>query len=371
MNKSKALDQLRKQLRKAKKQKSHSRSNLRTIIRLKVLIAYYKGNRTDSIASCYDVSERSIKNWIKKFESYGNDSMEDDPRAGRPTKLPEKEAEELKRIITKNNQRVWVARHVYGLLISVFGVSYSVKYLPELLKKLGLSFRKAVHFLVRRDSEKRKEWIKEKLPKIYEKKIKHGWRIFFQDEVGFATEGTLAHTWGEKAKKIEIENHGRHGRMNLIGAFELGTGVFHGVLTSFSVNACRFRRFICHLKRKMRTDRILLICDNASFHKAKWFTEWSKEQSSWLKLEFLPAYSPDFNPIERLWRWMKTEFIHNRCWKTKGLLKKHLFGVLDEVPSYSEDLKSLMKKENERFGSICDFYENESFELFNTMVLAT
>jgi len=33
-------------------------------------------------------------------------------------------------------------------------------------------------------------------------------------------------------------------------------------------------------------------------------------QKDWLRLEFLPAYSPDFNPIERLWRWMKTEYPH-------------------------------------------------------------
>jgi transposase len=34
-------------------------------------------------------------------------------------------------------------------------------------------------------------------------------------------------------------------------------------------------------------------------------------QKDWLRLEFLPAYSPDFNPIERLWRWMKTEYTHD------------------------------------------------------------
>jgi putative transposase len=187
--------------------------------------------------------------------------------------------------------------------------------------KLGLSFHKAVHYLARRDSEKRRAWIQEHLPKIYQKHMKDGWRIFFQDEVGFQSEGTLSHTWGPKAKKTEIKNYGRHGRVNLIGAFELGTGVFHGVLTSFAVNACRFRRFICHLKRKMRTDKILLICDNASFHKAKWFSQWSQQQSSWLCIAFLPAYSPDFNPIERLWRWIKTEYTHNRCWQTEGQLR--------------------------------------------------
>jgi len=71
-----------------------------------------------------------------------------------------------------------------------------------------------------------------------------------------------------------------------------------------------------------------IICDNASFHKAKWLTEWLSAQGSWIKLEFLPAYSPDFNPIERFWRWLKTDFTHNQCWKTKNDLKKYLVKVL-------------------------------------------
>jgi len=150
-------------------------------------------------------------------------------------------------------------------------------------------------------------------PEIYRKKIEEGWRIFYQDEVGIQTEGTLGHTWGPRGKKTEIKNYGRHGRMNLIGAFELGTGIFHGVMTSFRVNAMRFRRFICHLKRVMRGEKILFICDNASFHKAKCLTEWVERNKAWLKIEFLPAYSPDFNPIECLWRWLKTEFTHNKC----------------------------------------------------------
>ena len=54
------------------------------------------------------------------------------------------------------------------------------------------------------------EWIKEKLPEIYEEHIKNGWRIFYQDEVGFQTEGTLSYSWGEKGKPIPIKNKGRH-----------------------------------------------------------------------------------------------------------------------------------------------------------------
>ncbi|MCK6624656.1 MAG: IS630 family transposase [Anaerolineae bacterium] len=199
-------------------------------------------------------------------------------------------------MIGQQNQRVWTVRHVYWLLLTIFKVCYSVKYLPQLLRHLGLSYHKAVHLLVKRDNEARCQWIQETLPALYADYLQAGWRIFFQDEVGFQTEGTLAYTWGPKGQKTEIKNYGRHGRVNLIGVLELGSGLFYGLLTSFKVNACRFRRFLCHLKHEMPTDKLILICNNARFHKAKWLTEWLAEQTSWLHLEFLPAYSPDFNP---------------------------------------------------------------------------
>jgi transposase len=60
----------------------------------------------------------------------------------------------------ESNQRVWVARHVVVLIQTLFGVLYSVGYLPQLLNKLGLSFHKAVTTLIKRDSEKCNSLIK-------------------------------------------------------------------------------------------------------------------------------------------------------------------------------------------------------------------
>lgn len=327
------------------------------IIRVKALIAYYKGVDIPTIAACYDVTERSIRNWVKRFEQEGEDGLNDKPRSGRPVKLPPEQAAELKAKIAAENQRVWTARHVYFTLVTVYAVCYSVKYLPQFLRRLGLSFHKAMHELSRRDSEKRREWIQTRLPVIYAAQIAAGWRIFFQDEVGFQTEGTLAYTWGPKGQQTKIKNYGRHGRVNLIGAFELGTAIFYGVLTSFKVTARRFRRFICHLKREMRTDKILLICDNASFHKAKWLQAWYAEQTAWLRVEFLPAYSPDFNPIERLWRWFKGEFTHNVCWFTQKALKHYLAEKLAGLPNHRAAMKGVMRQEIDRLEAAFAFYD--------------
>lgn len=326
------------------------------VLRSKALLAYYKGIESHEIVACLGISKKSLKRWRKQFENESR--VSDLERSGRPTRLPDEKAQELKAMISKQKERVWTARHVLAVLQTVFAVSFSHKYLPQLLRKLGLSFHKAVHVLIKRDDEKRREWIQKTLPALYADALNGGWRIFFQDEVGFQTEGTLAYTWAAKGEKVEIPNYGRHGRVNLIGAFELGTATFYGILTSRYVTATRFQRFLCHLKHEMRSDKILVIADNARFHKAKFLKEWLASQSAWLRLEFLPPYSPDFNPIERLWRWFKTEFIHNDCWDSQQALFLHLSCSLDKLPSFAPQLLGLMRQELLRYKTAFDFYDS-------------
>lgn len=322
MDVDKIATQKIKKLRQAIKEYKKN-NNIDMVIRLKVLIAYLSDKPIHKIADYFDISEKTIRRWIKKYDKNNIEGLENKDKSGRPPKLDENQLLELRSIIANDQERVWVARHIYQLILSLFSVIFSVKYLPYLLKKINLSFHKAIHYLVKKNEEKRAHWIKNQLPKIYEEHIKNGWRIFFQDEVGFQTEGTLAYSWGPIGEKIIVKNYGRHGRVNLIGAYEVGSGEFFSITTFFRINALRFKRFLCCLKRKFKTDKIIIIADNASFHKSKWFTKWW-QGLNWLRVEFLPAYSPDFNPIERLWKWIKREYIHNQCWSSKQDLKKYL-----------------------------------------------
>ena len=340
---SSTLSQTIKGLRKEiKKYKRNRETNM--VIRLKVMIAYLNGRLPDKIALYFDVSKRTVKRWIDSYEKNGVEGLVESSKTGRPPKLNPEQMLELKAMIEKDKERVWVARYIFQLIVTLFRVTYSVKYLPERLRKIGLSFHKAVHYLIKRNEEERAKWIKERLPAIYEEHIKEGWRIFFQDEVGFQTEGTLAYSWGPKGVAIEIGNRGRHGRVNLLGVYEVGSGEFFYRMTFFKVNALRFKRFLCCLKRKFKSDKIIIIADNARFHKAKWFTQWWKGVD-WLRLEFLPAYSPDFNPIERLWKWIKQKYTHNKCWSSKLDLRQHLEKNLADMLNDKKEYIGTMKRE--------------------------
>jgi len=344
------LKSLRKQVKEYKKI-----GEVNMVIRIKAIIAFLTNKPIKTIAQCFDISEKTVRRWIKEYKKNGIDGLKIKSRSGRPPKLDQEELNILKSMIQKDNERVWVARHIFNLIFVIFSVAYSVKYLPEVLKRAGLSFHKAVHYLSRRNEDKRSKWIKEKLPEIYREHIENGWRIFYQDEVGFQTEGTLAYTWAPKGEEVQVKNKGRHGRVNLMGVYEVGSGDFFYKQTFLKVTALRFKRFLCCLKKKYRTDKFIIIADNASFHKAKWFTAWW-EKTQWLQLEFLPAYSPDFNPIERLWKWIKKEYTHNKCWASKESLSKHLSIKLREMILDANAYIGTMRKELLRLKAAFDYY---------------
>jgi transposase len=66
-----------------------------------------------------------------------------------------------------------------------------------------------------------------------------------------------------------------------------------------------------------------LIVDGARSHTAKSVKEFAAQNSSWLRIEFLPAYSPELNPSEKPWRYIKTKKLNANNSKTKLELKQN------------------------------------------------
>ena len=178
MTESKHIQELNRKIKHLKKTGTGG-SDFRLLIRLTVLVAYYQKQPIERIAGCLNISVNSVKRWIKRYKSKGIDFVRDEDRSGCPSGLSIEQQEHLKNKMQESNQRVWVARHVVVLIQTLFGVLYSVAYLPQLLKKLGLSFHKAVTTLIKRDSEKRRVWIQETLPEIYRQKIEAEAGVFF------------------------------------------------------------------------------------------------------------------------------------------------------------------------------------------------
>jgi len=80
-------------------------------------------------------------------------------------------------------------------------------------------------------------------------------------------------------------------------------------------NSKTFIEFLYQLKQSFPDKLIILILDNSSIHKSKRVKQFL-ESNSWVKLQFLTPYSPEYNPIERFWLWLKGKVYGSKSFRT-------------------------------------------------------
>lgn len=68
--------------------------------------------------------------------------------------------------------------------------------------------------------------------------------------------------------------------------------------------------FLVSLLTEYSTGQIIVVLDNGRIHKAAAIEDFLQNNPR-LQFVFLPKYSPDLNPIEGLWKWLKSDVIHN------------------------------------------------------------
>jgi transposase len=108
-------------------------------------------------------------------------------------------------------------------------------------------------------------------------------------------------------------------------------------------NADTFETFLQGLTRRARKGRkILLVVDNARWHKAQALAPWLRQHSHIVRLDFLPPYSPELNPIERVWKLTRRLCTHNRY-----------FEVLEELVHTVQEQFQLWYHPNETLRRLC------------------
>lgn len=82
-------------------------------------------------------------------------------------------------------------------------------------------------------------------------------------------------------------------------------------------NAETFEMFLSKLLRhRKRSGKMVLILDNARYHHARKLKPLPKKYQKFLRLDYLPAYSPELNPIERIWKLLRKNCTHNQYFET-------------------------------------------------------
>jgi transposase len=221
----------------------------------------------------------------------------------------------------------------------------------KLLKHLGCTFHKVSGFLFKADQEKQKGFINDydqDKPKVQA----DGWRRYFLDGVHplYGLE-VVFYCWLLAGQRFEVGVGGGRKRLNILGAYCPDDQEYvDRRYTDKNLNAQSvIDLFTLIMTRHPETKHFRIYLDNARYQHANLLKEWiaqtHKVTGVLFDLKHLPAYSPNLNLIERLWKFLRKEALH-KWHPTFEAMQQAIAEVLDNLPSYRDQLTTLM---TERF----------------------
>jgi len=307
-------------------------TNKKTSDRIKAVLLYSEGWTVSMISQALRVSENSIRRHIEDYAS-GKLSPEN---GGSSSALDETQTAEL---VGALNDKMY--HHVYEVIAYVektYDVVYSVPGMNKWLHRNGFSYKKPKGRPYKADEEQQAKFIKKY--KRLKKRLGPEDALVFMDSVHPTQATKLGYGWIKTGEIKEVSTSASRTRVNLVGAIELGNLGKAKVSKYEKINAQTIIDFLKSLREKYTsTGTIHLVLDQAGYHRA--FDVRKAAKKLGIKLHYLPPYSPNLNPIERLWKVMN-EHVRNNCFfETPKKFKDALDNFFKKtLPDIAESLNS-------------------------------
>lgn len=292
----------------------------------------------DEIACALWLSPVTVEKYLRDY--HNQNKTQNDHSAGKPPKLNESESQELTAHLSKNTYLK--VKAIASYVKKRFGIQYSRSGMTYWLKQHGFTYKSPQAVPGKLDPGKQKAFIEE-----YEKLKKEAEEdeeIYFVDAVHPQHQSQAVCGWIKKGERKTLQTSGKQLRLHFAGALSLkGMSVISHEYES--VDADAMIHFFKLLEGKSGSKTIRVIVDNARSNKNKKLEAYLK--TSRIKVHYLPPYSPNLNPIERLWKIMREHTVYNRYYESCTDFFKEVRNFFSEK---IKDMKELLKSRiNDKF----------------------
>jgi transposase len=335
-------DREREQLKTQHKQERDGRVR----DRIKAVLLTDKGWSSEAIAEALLISDQAVRNHIRDYEATRKLKPES---GGSDEKLSEEQRKKL--LFHLENHVYLFVKDIIAYVVSTFGIVYTVPGMRNWLHRHGFSYKKPAIVPGKANKERQAQWIEEY--RRLRQELPADETICFTDGVHPTHNIQAAYGWIKKGVRKELPANTGRARLNLSGAIDIIDQrlVMHEDLTLNAASTIRFFNKIEEAYPDKR--RMHVFCDNAPYYRNKAVREYLK--GSKIELHFLPPYSPNLNPIERLWKWMKERVVYNTYYEHFENFKDAVFGffsLLSNSGIDSELKKSLRRRVSDNFSPI-------------------
>jgi len=139
----------------------------------------------------------------------------------------------------------------------------------------------------------------------------------FQDESGFSLLPAVRATWAPRGRTPVLRHRFSWTRMSMAGALayrpDRSQAMFVFQIKNGAYNTDSLIQYLTDLRKHLRGQPVTLIWDGLSAHRSADMKNWLATQRDWLRVEALPGYAHDLNPMELVWGNVKARELANLC----------------------------------------------------------
>lgn len=269
-----------------------------------------EGESPEVVIRALGFSRSCIYSWLAMYRAGGWGALKARKLNGRPKKIGAAQMKWIYETITLKNPlqfrfefALWTRQMIQVLLRDEFGLKLSLTSVGRLLRQLGLSCQRPLFRAVEQDPGRVRFWREREYPGIRALAQREGAQIFFGDEAGVRSDYHAGTTWGVKGKTPVVPRTGQRSSVNMISAVS-ARGELRFSLVQGRVNGPVFIAFLERLLHNAGQP-IFLILDGHSIHRSRVVRDFVASTGGRLRLFFLPPYSPELNPDEQVWNYVK------------------------------------------------------------------
>jgi transposase len=316
--------------------------------RIRVILLCDKNMSKSEIKEILLLDLQTIRKYMNEFIEYGMDSIDFEDgrkaRSGNKKTITAEQEEQVKQFVKEN--LIEESKEVQKYIKEEFDIDYKESTIVKLLHDLDFSYKKVVTIPQKAntpESAQKQLEFENRYSKLKEE-LEEDEHILFLDGVHPTHNTKAGFAWIEKGEEKLIETNSGRDRVNLNGAYNVETGEVI-VTPSKTINSDStlelFDTVIEHYSDN--EANLYFFSDNARYYKSKMIQEaLVSDKYKRIKMIFLPAYAPNLNPIERVWKFFKKEVLQNTFYKTFCEFKTaidNFFTNTIKIPIIQENLR--------------------------------
>lgn len=302
-------------------------------IRIRAVEQVQSGESPEAVIKALGFSRSCIYTWLALYRSGGWGALKARVLKGRPMKISATQLQWLYATVTGKNPlqfrfefALWTREMIRMLLREEFSLRLSVNSVGRLLRQLGLSCQRPLFRATEQDPERVRRWRDEEFPAIRALAKRAGAVILFGDEAGVRSDYHAGTTWGVKGKTPIVPRTGGRHSVNMLSAVS-ARGELRFMLVKGRVNGVVFAEFLRRLMHNASRP-VFLILDGHSIHRSRPVRDFLASQEGKLRLFFLPPYSPELNPDEQVWNYVKHHGVGGAVLRSASDLRKFVLARL-------------------------------------------